>query len=161
MQLDYIIKADWITNYAVQNEISKEAILAVPFSKTIGGNHLHNRTLHYKDPIALGFTKGTWNGISAQPDFVKSFDPEDKRQVGSFLMGPMIDPSTGKVIVTDHGRDLIHKVDFQMDNTAKYDNIWGEVQQEEGARCNKWVYEAGMNNTDMENDYHIFRLADF
>jgi hypothetical protein len=160
MAMSYIIESSWKTNFAVQNEVSKEAILAVPFSKTLGGNILHNKTLHYKDPIALGFTRSTWNGISAQTNFVKQFDVEDERYEGTFLIGPMIDPSTGKVIVTDHGRDLIHTVEFNMENTAKYDGVWGEVQQEEGARCNKWVYESGMNNTAMENDYHIFRLAD-
>ena len=72
----------------------------------------------------------------------------------------MFAPATGKPIVTDHGRDLIHTIDFNMMSTDKYDGIWGEVQQEEGARCNKWTFETGMNNTDMENDFHIFRLAD-
>ena len=158
--MSYVLEGDWKVNFQVENEISGEAIFSVPFSKTVGGNHLHNRTLHYKDPIALGFTKGTWNGISANPDYVKEFDPEDPRYEGSFLIGPMIDPSTGQVIVTDHGRDLIHTIDFNLMNTDKYDGIWGEVQQEEGARCNKWTFEAGMNNTDMENDFHIFRLAD-
>lgn len=160
MALNYIIETDWKANFGVTNENSKEAIFSVPFSKTVGGNFIHNRTLHYKDPIALGFTKGTWNGMSAQPEYVKEFDPTDQRYEGSFLIGPMTDPTTGEVIVTDHGRDLIHTIDFTMMSTDKYDGLWGEVQQEEGARCNKWTYEAGMNNTDMENDFHIFRLAD-
>lgn len=150
----------WKVNFQVKNEVSGEAILSVPYSASAGGNNIHNRTLHYKDPIALGFSRGTWNGISANPDYVKEFDPEDPRLKGSFLLGEMIDPSTGKIIVTDHGRDLIHTIDFNMMSTDKYDGIWGEVQQEEGARVNKWEYEAGMNNTAMENDYHIFRLAD-
>lgn len=160
MKLNYALEPDWKTNFQVANEISGEAILSVPYSATVGGNNMHNRTLHYKDPVALGFTRGTWNGISAIPDYVKEFDTEDPRYEGSFLIGEMIDPATGKVIVTDHGRDLIHYIDFNMMSTDKYDGIWGEVQQEEGARCNKWTYEAGMNNTAMENDYHIFRLAD-
>ncbi len=160
MSLNYVLEGDWKANFAVNNEASGEAILAVPFSKTVGGNHLDNRTLHYKDPIALGFTKGTWNGMSAQPDYVKEFDTEDPRFEGSFLMGEMIDPATGKVIVTDHGRDLNHTIDFIILVPEKYDGIWGEVNQEDGARVNKWTYEAGANNTDMENDFHIFRLAD-
>ena len=160
MSLGYILEPNWKTNFIVQNETSKEAILSVPYSKQLGGNFIHNRTLHYKDPIALGFTKGTWNGMSAQPDYVKMFDQEDPRYEGSFLIGPMLDPATGKVLITDHGRELIHTVEFNMMSTDKYDGIWGEVQQEEGARCNKWVFEAGMNNSDMENDYHIWRLAD-
>lgn len=160
MALGYIIEPNWKTNFSVQNEVSKEAILALCFSKENGGNYLHNRTLHYKDPIALGFTKGTWNGISANPEYVKLFDPADKRFEGSFLMGEMIDPATGKVLITDHGRELNHTIDINVFSQDKYDNQWGEANQEDGARCNKWVFEAGMNNTDMENDFHIFRLAD-
>ena len=158
--MGYVLEGDWKVNFQVNNEESNEAIFSVPFSKTVGGNHLHNRTLHYKDPIALGFTKGTWNGISANPDYVKEFDTEDPRYEGTFLIGEMIDPATGQVIITDHTRPLIHTIDINMMNVDKYDGIWGEVQQEEGARCNKWTFEAGMNNTDMENDFHIFRLAD-
>ena len=160
MSLGYVLEGNWKANFSINNHTSKEAILSVPFGKSTGGNHLHCRTLHYKDPIALGFKSGTWNGISAQPKYVKSFDKEDPRMAGSFLIGPMTDPSNGKIIITDHGRELIHTVDFLFDNKAKYDGVWGEVQQEEGARCNKWEFEAGMNNTDMENDFHIFRLAD-
>lgn len=160
LSMNYALEGDWKVNFQVNNEVSGEAIFSVPFSKTVGGNHLHNRTLHYKDPIALGFTKGTWNGISANPDYVKEFDTEDPRYLGSFLIGEMIDPATGAVIITDHTRPLIHTIDINVMNTDKYDNIWGEVQQEEGARCNKWTFETGMNNTDMENDFHIFRLAD-
>ena len=160
LAMDYSLEGDWKTNFQPNNQISNEAILAIPYSATVGGFYIHTRSLHYKDPIALGFSKGTWNGISANPDYVKEFDTEDPRFEGSFLIGEMIDPATGKVIITDHGRDLIHTIDYNMMSTDKYDGIWGEVQQEEGARVNKWTYEAGMNNTDMENDYHIFRLAD-
>jgi len=38
--------------------------------------------------------------------------------------------------------------------------MWGEVHQEEGARVNKWVFEKGLSNSDQENDFAIFRLAD-
>jgi hypothetical protein len=36
---------------------------------------------------------------------------------------------------------------------------WGWIDQEEGARCYKWDFEPGLS-TSMENDIHIFRLAD-
>ncbi len=118
MSLDYIIEPNWKTNFEVNNEVSREIILPIAFGKDDGDNHIHKRTLHYLDPIALGMTVGTWNGVSAQPDYVKQFDDADNRK------------------------------------------MWGEVHQEEGARCNKWVYEKGLANSDMENDFAIFRLAD-
>jgi len=33
------------------------------------------------------------------------------------------------------------------------------VNQEDGARCNKWTFDKSLTNA-MENDFHIFRLAD-
>lgn len=160
ISLDYIIEPNWKINFEVNNEVSREIILPVVFGEDDGGNHLHKRTLHYLDPIALGMTVGTWNGVSAQPDYVKQFDDADQRKEGSFLIGPMIDPATGDVLVTGHARDLIHTVDFNTIPGTIREGMWGEVHQEEGARSNKWVYEKGLANSDMENDFAIFRLGD-
>jgi hypothetical protein len=160
MSLDYIIEPDWKASFVVNNQNSKEIIFPICFGKSDGGNHLHNRTLHYLDPIALGMTQGTWNGISAQPDYVKQFDDADKRKEGSFLIGPMIDPATGKVQITAHGRELIHTIDIEMREGSLREGEWGEVEQEVGARVNKWEFEVGLANSDQENDFAIFRLAD-
>ena len=161
MELPYIIEPDWKASFVVNNQNSKEIILPICFGRSDGGNHLHYRTLHYLSPIALGMTLGTWNGICAQPDYVKQFDTEDKRYTGSFMIGPMIDPSTGRVLVTGHGRDLIHTIDLTMiEGSFKEGTLWGEVNQEDGARVNKWEYEVGLSSSEQENDFAIFRLAD-
>lgn len=158
--MDYIIEPNWKTNFDVNNQVSREIILPITFGRDDGGNHIHKRTLHYLDPIALGMTVGTWNGVCAQPDYVKQFDDADKRKEGSFLIGPMIDPSTGEIIITGHSRKLIHTIDLHIIEGTIREGMWGEVHQEEGARCNKWVFEKGLANSDMENDFAIFRLAD-
>lgn len=156
MSLPYIIEPNWKTSFQVKNETSKEIIFPCVFSTSDGGNHFAQRTLHYNDPIALGLNIGTWNGISAMPSYVKAFDPADKRLEGSFLIGPMKSPGTGEVLKTAHGRDLIHTIDITMTNIS---DDWGQVEQEEGARINKWEFEPGQNG-DAENDFAIFRLAD-
>ncbi len=156
MELPYILEPNWKANFQVKNETSKEIIFPCVFSTSDGGNHFAQRTLHYNDPIALGLNIGTWNGISAMPDYVKAFDADDKRLNGSFLIGPMNDPATGEVLKTAHGRDLIHTIDIEMTNI---EDDWGEVEQEEGARINKWEFEPGQNG-DAENDFAVFRLAD-
>ena len=167
MKLEYIIEPNWKTNFEVHNEVSREIILPICYKASDEwGNSIHLWTLHYLDPDVLGFTGGMWNGINAQPDFVRTFDTEDPRYEGSFLIGPMIDPSTGEILKTTLGHDLIHTIDLNVvPGTEKTDadgNLtpWGEVHQEDGARINKWVYEKGMQNTNMENDIAIFRLAD-
>lgn len=162
MGLDYILEPTWKTNFQVQNEVSKEAILAACYSAqdTEDRHQLHYKTLHYKDNIALGGTWSSWNGICALPDYVKRFDTEDPRYHGSFLLGEMIDPADGKVLITAHDRPLIHTVDVEiMPGTERDGTNWGDVQQEEGGRCFKWDFDKATSNA-MENDFHIFRLAD-
>ena len=90
MKLEYIIEPNWKTNFEVHNEVSREIILPICYKASDEwGNSIHLWTLHYLDPDVLGFTGGMWNGINAQPDFVRTFDTEDPRYEGSFLIGPM------------------------------------------------------------------------
>lgn len=149
----------WETNFVTHNEVSREAILSAVFKA--GGTGRQNviayNTLHYFDPIALGLNISPWNGIAANPAYVKEFDTTDTRYAASFLIGPMRDPSTGQILITQHGRPLIHTVDMVMHELGP--DGWGWINQEEGARIKKWQFEPGLS-TSMENDFHIFRLAD-
>ncbi len=158
LDLDYIIEPNFKASFVVQNQSSKEIILPAIFSTSDGGNHIGQRTLHYLDPVALGLNIGTWNGISAMPDYVKAYDSDDKRIGWSFLIGEMKDPATGETLVTAHSRPLNHTVDIELKYNIDADG-WGQVEQEEGARCFKWEFENGQNG-DAENDFAIFRLAD-
>ena len=167
MALNYVIEPDWRTNFIVHNEISREAILSACNSSESGGMQVHYFTLHYNDPIALGFQGGMWNGVSAQTSFVNEFDVQDRRKESTFLIGPMIDPATGEVLQTGTaGHPLIHHVEYSVVPGTEggpgkdYPEGWYEVYQEDGARVSKWEFEKGMQNCDMENDWHIFRLAD-
>lgn len=114
MQLDYIIEPNWKTNFQVHNEVSKEAILPICYTASQWGNLMHLYTLHYLDPIALGFKGDMWNGINAKPDFVYSFAEDDPRKEYTFLIGPMIDPETKEVLITSANRPLIHTIDLHV-----------------------------------------------
>ena len=157
MDLDYVIEPSFKTSFVVQNQNSKEIIFPIVFSTADGGNHIHKRTLHYLDPIPLNLNVGTWNGVSAMPEYVRAYDDADKRVDWSFLTGPMYD-TNGEILITAHGRELIHTIDIEIKYNLDEDG-WGQVEQEEGARCSKWEFENGLNG-DMENDMAIFRLAD-
>ncbi len=157
MNLDYVIEPNFKASFVVQNQNSKEIIFPIVFSTADGGNHIHKRTLHYLDPIPLNLNVGTWNGISAMPNYVKAYDEADKRVGWSYLIGPMYD-TDGTILITAHGRPLIHTVDIEIKYNID-DDGWGQVEQEVGARCFKWEFESGLNG-DMENDMAIFRLAD-
>lgn len=156
MSLPYSLETNWKNQFNASNESSKEAIL-VAVNSISSSFPARGYTLHYLDPQALGLPGSANNGICAMTDYVKSFDPEDKRYLGSFLIGPMISATTGKQLITAHGRPLIHTVDITIKYAIDADG-WGQVEQEDGARCNKWEYKAGA--TAMENDCAIYRLAD-
>lgn len=159
MSLGYLLEPNWKTNFIPHNEVSREAIFSAVFKA--GGSGLQNdislNTLHYLDPIALGLNVASWNGYGAHPEYIKEFDTTDIRYHGSFLTGPMIDPVTGEVIMTVHGRPLIHTPEMHLNEVDA--EGWGWINQEDGARCYKWDFEPGLS-TSMENDIHIFRLAD-
>ncbi|TAL78800.1 MAG: RagB/SusD family nutrient uptake outer membrane protein, partial [Bacteroidetes bacterium] len=162
--LPYSLEPVWKDNFITYNEKCKETILTAVNSPS-KGNNIVRKTLHYLDPIALGIKRSTWNEISAMPDYVRQFDLDDKRRggdevhtTGSFLIGPMINPATGNVLITAHGRPLIHTIDITMKYNIDADG-WGQAEQEEGARCYKWEFINGLS-TDLENDCAIFRLAD-
>jgi len=148
----------WEINFVTNNQISKEAILSAVFRTGGSGrqNNIAMNTLHYFDPIALGLNISPWNGVAANPSYVKEFDTTDERYAKTFLIGPMKNPA-GEILITPHGRPLIHTVDMVLNEVGP--DGWGWINQEEGARINKWQYEAGLSNS-MENDFHIFRLAD-
>lgn len=161
MSLPYVIEADWKTNFLVHNEVSREAILPITFGSADEGNKMHFRTLHYEGVKAVGINIVPWNGVSAQPDYVKQFDDADQRKEGSFLMGRQYDLNTGLILITAHGHELDHTIDIPMiAGTEREGSLWGEAEQHAGTRVNKWEFEVGLSNADQENDYHIFRLAD-
>lgn len=162
MKLGYILEPTWKNNFQVQNQNSGEAIFAVCYSAndTENENTLHLRTLHYKDNIALGGKWSAWNGICAQTDYAKLFDEADTRLDGSFLRGEMVDPTVDTVIVTAHNRKLNHYIDvIQIPGSQYAGSTWGQVNQEDGYRCYKWPFDRATLGA-MENDFHIFRLAD-
>jgi hypothetical protein len=72
----------------------------------------------------------------------------------------MIDQSTGEPVITDHGYELDHTIDVTIIPGTEYaGSNWGAVNQHDGARCYKWEFATDLTSA-MENDFHIFRLAD-
>lgn len=91
---------------------------------------------------------------------MKLFPDDDPRKAASFLIGKQYNASTGEIIITDHGYELDHTIDLTIIPGTEYSGSnWGAVNQHDGARCQKWPYAQDLVSA-MENDFHIFRLAD-
>jgi hypothetical protein len=161
MSMGYVLEPEFATNFGV-NDRSREGILTICFSEgdTEKQNQLMNRTLHYQDNKSDGANYAAWNGVCAQPDYVKLFDESDPRYAATFRIGQRYDRSTGEILLTGHGNPLNYTVDFSMLPGTGYDGgPWGDVVQEAGARCQKWPYPTGLTNA-MGNHFHIFRYSD-
>lgn len=162
IKLGYVIEPDWKANFVAKNEGSREAILSACFSVNATDRYrlTYYDWMHYKDNLALGYKATGNNCFAAQPDYVRLFDEEDQRLEGSFLLGQQYDLTTGEMIMTAHDRPLNHTIDVPIiPGTERDGTVWGDVEQEVGGRNFKWEYEKTIVNC-MENDWHIFRLAD-
>jgi hypothetical protein len=159
--MSYTLEPDWKTNFGASDR-SREAILTICFSDqdTDNQNQMMNRTLHYADYLSDGASYGAWNGICAQPDYVKLFDTEDPRYKATFRIGQRYDKATGEILLTGYQDPLNYTVDISFIPGSERDGTpWGDVVQEAGARCQKWPYATSLTNA-MGNHFHIFRLSD-
>lgn len=169
----------WTDNFSWNNSGNKESILCAQYSSTDtrNTNSLHFRTLGYVENQAIGASFGAWNGFCAQPDYVKLFmadpskatDPEydyynDKNndpRIASFRLGQQLSKATGEVLMTGHSLPMNHYAEvFPLNGTERDGTLWREVQQQDGGRVGKWEYDASLTSA-MNNDFAIFRLADF
>ena len=62
---------------------------------------------------------------------------------------------TGHSLPMNHYAEVFPLYGAQRDGT-----IWADVQQQDGGRVGKWQYDASLTSA-MNNDFAIFRLADF
>jgi hypothetical protein len=161
MGMGYTFEPNWATNFGITDR-SREGILTITFaeSDTKNANELMKRTLHYQDNYSDGAGYSAWNGICAQPDYVKLFDKNDLRYQGTFRIGKRYNKETGELLMTQQNDPLDYTVDFHMIAGTLRDNTpWGDVVQEAGARCQKWPYSTTLIDAQ-GNHFHIFRYTD-
>ena len=171
--------SNWSDNFSWNNSGNKESILCAQYSSgdTRDTNSLHFRTLGYVENQAIGASFGAWNGFCAQPDYVKLFmadpskaddpsytyydDPANDPRIISFRLGQQYSKATGEALQTGHSLPMNHYAEvFPLNGTERDGTLWREVQQQDGGRVGKWEYDASLTSA-MNNDFAIFRLADF
>ena len=171
--------SNWSDNFSWNNSGNKESILCAQYtsSDTSNTNSLHFRTLGYVENQAIGASFGAWNGFCAQPDYVKLFmhdpskasdptytyydDPENDPRIASFRLGQQYKKGTSEILMTGHSLPMNHYAEvFPLYGAQRDGTIWADVQQQDGGRVGKWEYDASLTSA-MNNDFAIFRLADF
>jgi len=162
----YSLAANFFDNFIVENEGSSENIFVIPYDEIYTNrwgvnNTIAWRALHYAFGAAYKLDMIPWNGFTAVPDFIHSFDSDDKRLNG-WLIGQQYMPSGEELLCSQesNGKPLYHTIDFVNIYDPDDGIVYGAEYALEfmGARFAK--YEYGPSNITMGNDYVVFRLAD-
>lgn len=143
----FILEPDYRNPFKVKNENSKEIIFSVPYDYTYNPSGFrwsaHMKQLLPNHRYVFNMTAQPWGGSSANPQFINSYDPDDKRFDATWLHGDQISAIDGSVVMT-----LVNKMP----------SIYG-CEFEEGYRVCKYEIEIGCQNK-MSNDLPYFRYTD-
>jgi len=149
----YVIENDYSSNFAVNNESSRENIFVIPYS-TIYTQSDHNAfvifilTLNQQLCKLYNIPAAGWDGFIAQPDFFASYDEADTRRKATWLYGEF------------NGADGSFTIEPDMPESAYAD---GRALNQ-GAHIGKWEYQTdGLlkgDQTSMDNDFAVYRYAD-
>jgi len=126
------------------NESCSETVFAVPYDRIYGkGWNAHMKQLLPDHRYVFNMTTQPWGGSSANPQFINSYDPDDKRFDATWLHGDQINATDGSVVMT-----LVNKMP-----SIYY------CEFEEGYRVRKYEIVNGCQS-NMSNDLPYFRYTD-
>lgn len=151
---DYGLEADINAPFVTANENSKEIIFALPFDEVYvtdwNAFDFHLYTLAPENQATYGFTDRPWGGVCAIPQFIKSFDPEDKRLADWYIQGQQYDAAGNVLLRSSDGKPLVYEVDVPSIDASDVDD---------GFRWGKFEYAQGITNR-LSNDFPMLRYAD-
>ena len=90
------------------------------------------------------------SGVCAIPQFIKSFDPDDKRLAEWYIQGQQYDASGNVLLRSSDGKPLVYEVEVPSIDAFDVDD---------GFRWGKFEYAHGITNR-LSNDFPLFRYAD-
>ncbi len=143
--------------FATENEDSPEIIfgIAIDESYTTDWNtfDLHMQTLEPASQATYDLSSTPWGGISMLPEFINTFDTDDKRYTDNFIYGPQYD-SGGDVLYC-----TLENTDTQLDYTNTIEPLNETSGEADGYRLGKFEIASGSSNI-LNNDFPLFRYAD-
>lgn len=150
----YSLQTAYKSNFATDNEGSKEIIFAIPYDHKQGtvGNYLASMTYHYNQKQAFdpsGVYQWCGNGISAQPGLYSSFEEGDVRR-NSLLIGQQYSAKDGSEVLMDNGEPL---------NYTEEISDFTNARQNEGARLDKYEWKPN-DAWERDNDWVLMRYAE-
>lgn len=151
---DYSLEDEVNAPFVTANENSKEIIFALPFDEIYvtdwNAFDFHLYTLAPESQATYGFTARPWGGVCAIPQFIKTFDPDDRRLAEWYISGQQYDAAGNIIMRSDGNGPLVYEVDVPSIDASDVDD---------GLRWGKFEYAPGITNR-LSNDFPLFRYAD-
>ncbi len=152
-ELESVRKNVFVTN----NENSKEIIFALPFDETYvtdwNAFDFHMYTLQPENQATYNFKATPWGGVCVLPQYIKTFDPDDKRLKDDFIQGVQYDASGNELLCTMG--NLVGKPLVYVNEVNSIDNS----DENQGFRWGKFEYAKNITNR-LSNDFPLLRYAD-
>ncbi|WP_394772086.1 RagB/SusD family nutrient uptake outer membrane protein [Mucilaginibacter sp.] len=150
----YILEPNFRDNFIVQNEGSRENILAVPFdTKNSTGFTRGQGSLHPANQPTYKMEQAGWGGPCAIPQFVDTYNPQDSRLKDTYVQGPQF-AADGNPIKINIGTPTEQQLNIK---NYLQDIYFSELEY--GYRYGKYEYQIPLK-IDMSNDFQVFRYAE-
>ncbi|MGI6573454.1 MAG: RagB/SusD family nutrient uptake outer membrane protein [Fermentimonas sp.] len=151
----YELDSDYRDFWATHNEGSLENIFVVPFHETLAtGFQAHNISLHASNRATYNLMSSPFGagGFCAVPQFIDTYDPEDKRLGYTWIIGPQYASDGVTPVYCSYekvGQPLVYTKELP-------DGIY--QGENEGYRAGKWEVAKGARG-QLNNDFPVFRYA--
>ncbi|MFT4023304.1 MAG: RagB/SusD family nutrient uptake outer membrane protein [Flavihumibacter sp.] len=153
----YQLESNQKNAFITENQNSKEIIFALPidenYTKDWNSFDIHMQTLQPANQATYNLKSAPWGGICATPQFISSYDPDDRRLIDNYIYGQQYS-STGEPLNCTMGS-------YTGKPLAYVNEVPGidESQEIHGYRLGKFEIAMG-SNVMLNNDWPLFRYAD-
>lgn len=110
-------------------------------------------TLQPENQATYNFKATPWGGVCVLPQYIKTFDPDDKRLKDDFIQGVQYDASGNELLCTMG--NLVGKPLVYVNEVNSIDNS----DENQGFRWGKFEYAKNITNR-LSNDFPLLRYAD-
>ncbi|MGE4587308.1 MAG: RagB/SusD family nutrient uptake outer membrane protein [Mangrovibacterium sp.] len=154
---NFALESDQKNIFVTDNENNSEMIFAIALDEnyTTAWNtfDLHMQTLQPANQATYQLSQTPWGGICATPQFISTFDPEDKRLTENYISGQQYSYD-GDILYCTLG-DSIGKPLYYVNAVPSIT----ESQEDHGYRLGKFEIAVGSSNI-LNNDFPLFRYTE-
>jgi hypothetical protein len=140
----YQLTPTYKENFSSTNDNSKEMVFAVPYDEIFATeSNIHMKTLDPLMQLVYPMQVQPWGGNCAVPQWIDTYDPDDRRLRDTWIMGPQYNATTGALVI----------------NYVKTVTSIESSTNSQGFRIGKYEIKAGMRSGSSV-DFPLMRYAD-